>query len=395
MQIQSRFVGFVWPGGTFALENILTWVGSLEYQELPFLKYLSKLRMVKEKVPAAATALPIANSDYALVGHQVKFFQDWLVHDDPGAAFWSRIDYGRDLSRTPPTLLVAGWYDLFCKGQLDDFVKLRQAHRPVRLVVGPWWHGPRGLFIWIRESLEWFDAHFQQRSPAAHSVRLFDLGHRRWLDVPDWPPQATATKFYFHEGRRLLPAMSESAGVDPYRYDPNSPTPVVGGLRLDPDEAGPRDNRAVEGRRDVLTYTGERLNQDTAVIGAIHADLYARSSLDHTDFFVRLCDVHPDGRSINLSDGIVRLRPQDISRAADGTFKVRVELTPIANTFRLGHRIRVQVASGAHPLYSRNPGTGEPLNTATRLVAADQQILRGPDAPSAIELPVVSGGSQS
>ncbi|HEV2927841.1 MAG TPA: CocE/NonD family hydrolase C-terminal non-catalytic domain-containing protein, partial [Propionibacteriaceae bacterium] len=43
--------------------------------------------------------------------------------------------------------------------------------------------------------------------------------------------------------------------------------------------------------------------------------------------------------------------------------------------FHAGHRIRVQVSSGAHPRYARNPGTGEDPVRATRLVAADQEVF--------------------
>jgi predicted acyl esterase len=65
-----------------------------------------------------------------------------------------------------------------------------------------------------------------------------------------------------------------------------------------------------------------------------------------------------------------------------------VTLAPTANTFRRGHRIRLQVCSGAHPRYSRNPGTGEPLAKATRLLAADQQVLHDPAHPSSLLLPL-------
>ncbi|WP_232379922.1 CocE/NonD family hydrolase C-terminal non-catalytic domain-containing protein [Polyangium fumosum] len=68
---------------------------------------------------------------------------------------------------------------------------------------------------------------------------------------------------------------------------------------------------------------------------------------------------------------------------------ITVELSPTAHRFRRGHHIRVQISSGAHPRFARNPGTGEPLATTTRLVGADQTIHHDPERPSAILLSVL------
>jgi uncharacterized protein len=216
------------------------------------------------------------------------------------------------------------------------------------------------------------------------------MGSRQWLNFSDWPPPATPTRWYLHAGRELAGTPSSTAGATRYRFDPADPTPIVGGNALNPDDAGPKDNRSVESRSDVVTFTSKPMAQDVVVIGPVRAVLFVRSSVNFTDFFVRLCDVFANGRSINLCEGIVRVSPENFARRADGSFQARVDLTPTANTFQKGHRIRVQVSSGAHPLHSRNPGTGEPLATATRMICADQEILYGPDHHSAIELSVVS-----
>src|SRR5262249_14096157 len=160
----------------------------------------------------------------------------------------------------------------------------------------------------------------------------------------------------------------------------------AGGKSLFGDHAGPKDQRETEARPDVLTYTSAAMTADVTVIGPIDVELFVRSSVDHTDFFVRLCDVDEKGKSINLCAGLIRLSPSSIDRDADGVFRVAFNVTPTANTFRVGHRIRVQVASGGFPLYARNPGSGEPLAKATTFVAADQQVLHDPAHPSAITL---------
>ena len=91
---------------------------------------------------------------------------------------------------------------------------------------------------------------------------------------------------------------------------------------------------------------------------------------------MRLCDVTEKGKSFNLSDGIVRLAP-GVGRAGTRTASARLDIAmwPTANTFQAGHRIRLQVSSGAHPLFYRNAGTGEPLATGANLRSADQEIF--------------------
>jgi hypothetical protein len=68
--------------------------------------------------------------------------------------------------------------------------------------------------------------------------------------------------------------------------------------------------------------------------------------------------------------------------------KVEIELWPTAHCFKKGHRVRLQVSSGAHPRFARNPGSGESLASAIKLVPADQQIFHDSTHPSAVILPV-------
>jgi uncharacterized protein len=142
----------------------------------------------------------------------------------------------------------------------------------------------------------------------------------------------------------------------------------------------------------VLTYTSAPLPADLEVIGEVAADLYVRSSREHTDFFARLCDVGPSGVSVNICDALLRLAPGRPAPEPDGTVRVQFPLWPAAHRFRRGHRVRLQVSSGAHPRYARNTGSGEPLATATTLLTAHQQVHHDPQHPSAVILPAGTGG---
>ncbi|MPY60325.1 CocE/NonD family hydrolase, partial [Streptomyces spongiae] len=159
-------------------------------------------------------------------------------------------------------------------------------------------------------------------------------------------------------------------------------TPAVGGVRMAFGvKTGRVDNTALEARPDVLTYTTPVLDKDVEVIGEVSAEIFFRSGLPHADVFVRLCDVDDSGRSTNICDGLTSLTH------ADHTTRATVQLWPTAYRFKRGHRIRVQISSGAFPRYNRNPGTGQPRATATTLRAADQHVLHDAEHPSAIILP--------
>jgi hypothetical protein len=243
-----------------------------------------------------------------------------------------------------------------------------------------------------RDTLRWMDTHLaggNGRAPEKR-VQLFVMGAKKWVGFDEWPPPATPSRWHLQAEGALSRQPANASAPDRYRYDPADPTPGIGGATLYTRNAGPQDNRRVEARADVLVYSTPPLTDALTVIGPVRAELFVRSSLEHTDFFVRLCDVAPNGRSTNVSDGILRVGPGDLERDADGIARISVELSPTANTFRRGHRIRVQVSSGAHPIYARNPGTGEPLGRETHLLVADQEVFHDPERASAIVLPVVS-----
>jgi hypothetical protein len=151
--------------------------------------------------------------------------------------------------------------------------------------------------------------------------------------------------------------------------------------------AGPRDNRPIEARDDVLVYTSGVLHADYEIIGPVSATIHVRASRPYLDVFVRLCDVHPSGKSVNVCDGLVRVLPGRYPSSADGTTAVTVDLWPAGHRFPAGHRLRLQVAGGAYPRYARNTGTDHPLATAIELQAVDVEVWHDADHPSAVFLP--------
>jgi putative CocE/NonD family hydrolase len=192
----------------------------------------------------------------------------------------------------------------------------------------------------------------------------------------------TPHHWYLHGGGRLAEAGPAPSTPDRFVYDPADPTPAVAGPVLLANVSKPRDNSELEARADVLVYTGDVLRADLDVIGPVTASVYVRGSRPFFDVFVRLCDVDPAGRSMNVCDGLARVRPDRYPDAGDGVSAVEVELWPTAYRFRAGHRLRVQVSAGAHPRYPRNPGTGDPLASAVDLHPVTIEVLHEPDRAS-------------
>ncbi|MFJ9248528.1 CocE/NonD family hydrolase [Streptomyces sp. NPDC101776] len=338
------------------------------------------------RVRRAMSELPLSEADFAALGHRSDYIQDVLAHD-AGTPRWADLDHRRRVADIAvPVSSVGGWYDIFLPGQLRDHQALVAAGRQARLTVGPWSHTSRGVGVTAAGEALGFGLALArgEQPPERAPVRLFVMGEDTWRDFPSWPPPGrTPRRFHLHPDGLLSTDTAGASEPDRYRYDPADPTPAVGGVRLALGVRGGRvDNSGLEARPDVLTYTTAVLDTDVEVIGEVSAEIWFRSELPHADVFVRLCDVDTKGRSTNVCDGLVGLT------GAERTSCATVRLWPTAYRFRRGHRIRVQVSSGAFPRYNRNPGTGEPRATATTLRAGNQEVFHDPEHPSAILLPV-------
>jgi putative CocE/NonD family hydrolase len=245
----------------------------------------------------------------------------------------------------------------------------------------------------VREGLAWLRAGLldDDRLVRPGRVHLYVTGEPAgggWRQIPGWPPpNAGERRLWLGEPGALdAEQPADGSGPDHYRYDPADPTPSLGGpvlLERDPIV----DNRRLEARPDVLTYTTSPLPSVVEAIGPVRVELWVRASSAHFDIFARVCDVDPGGASWNVCDALVRVAPGRFDPGDDGTRRVAFDLWPTAHRFAGGHRIRLQVSSGAHPRYMRNPGTGEDPNTAAVTEPVDIEIVHDASHPSVLVLP--------
>ena len=386
----SKVQGQALGGGPISLETTVAWTMILDAQE-GRLGPVGTLRRLR-KLPRLVDDLPIGGLDTVATGKTLPFFAEWMAHTRPEDPYWAERDFSAGVAETrAPAQFVGGRYDIFLPWMLDDFVALQDAGRRPQLVIGPWAHMSPGLMrSSARESLAWLRAHLLGDRRLIHDapVRVHVGGSRQWREFEAWPPDSHSVRLHLHPGRRLAREAPDEPASDGYHYDPALPTPSVGGPGLLAN-APVVDNRALEARADVLVYTIEPLEDDLEAIGPVSVEIWVQSSCEHFDLFARVCDVMPDGTSLNVCDAIERISPESGGNAAGDPVRVSFELWPIVHRFVAGNRIRLQVSSGAHPRYARNTGTGEDIATATRVVTSNQQVLQGPDHPSAVVLPVV------
>jgi len=383
--------------GAFDLHNFLGWSNMVAHQEdTGQVRGMLRMATAERKLRPALNHLPLRVGARELLADRALWFEGWLEHPDLSDDFWQPLRCRAALDRiTVPTLLVGGWQDLFIEQTLEQYRVLAGRGVPTRLLVGPWAH----LDVAVRggaavvESLAWLDryagpaAEPAAEPAAAGPVRLFVGGAGEWREYQDWPPPGTQRqRWHLGPAGTLTPGEVAAAEPASFRYDPADPTPSVGGAVMT-RTAGVRDNRPVEARGDVLLFTSAPLERPVEIAGEVTAEVALTRDNPHADLFVRLCDVDGRGRSRNVCDGIVRLAGSD---PLTGT--ARVSLIGVAHRFMAGHRVRLQVAGGAHPRFARNPGNGGVDAARSDLVATGYHVgIGGPDG-SAVVLPVVSGG---
>jgi predicted acyl esterase len=323
-----------------------------------------------------------------------------------------------------PVLLTGGWFDVFLGSTLEVYRRLlrraKDAGGPVpRLLVGPWTHGDMsgraagtdfgpgasaddcgGGGDLTARHVRWFDAVLRAGEADVPPVRVFLMGADRWIELDEFPPRGVRTfELHLGAGGSLAPDPAVT-GEQRLTSDPASPVPTCGGavLLFAPFEAGPADQAAVESRPDVVSWRTPPLGDDLTVLGAVRAIVHLATTGTDADVVVRLCDEHPDGRSLVVADGVQRAS----ARYADPVtgrgeqrpvepgqdLELTVDLWSTAHTFLRGHRVRVDVAPSSSPRWDVGCNVFAPAGAPAAPVAARYTIRYGADHPSRLVLQV-------
>ena len=424
--------GWTYQGGAFEQWFNESWTSGLAQdtlnrsvsQQTNALNGISKLPLNEYPL----FPLPKSSSDNELLRSLAPYFLDWLAHpsyDD----YWKRIaieEHYADIH--VPALTIAAWYDIFLGGSLRNYVGLKEhsgnenARQGQRLMVTIGGHagsarkvgdvdfGTAAPFDEDAVTLDWYDHLFKNvanKFAGPKRVQIFVMGSNEWRDEDDWPlARAQATRYFLHSSGKansatgngsLSTVLPQSENSDKYTYDPANPVPTVGGpLCCDSShlQPGPRDQKVVEARQDVLVYSTPPVADDLEITGPVQLELFAKSSTADSDFTAKLVDVGPDGFAQNLTEGIVRGRYRNSQETPeplklDQVYKFTIDLWSTSNVFRRGHRLRLEISSSNFPRFDRNPNTGDDSAQAKRSVSAVNTVLHDTEHPSALILPIV------
>ncbi|NUR31455.1 MAG: CocE/NonD family hydrolase [Catenulispora sp.] len=357
---------FFYRGGAFALEDALIASTAFATRHLGPRKFLSAALRLARGMKRIVRAQEPVQEFARVMGRHVQVLETAAAHPDPSDGIWQ----GTNLLAaadgfTVPTLVVSGWSDVALDQALRQYSRLPAGSRS--LLIGPWTHTSalqQDAGRVFGETVAWLQGRLGDSTPPKGRVQISVGPENAWRELPGWPPAALPVAWYTDEHGTLRDGAPDSAApVGSLHYDPDDPTPSVGGAGLG-RSAGVRDNGTLERRPDVLVFSSAALTETVEVIGTVAADLTVRvsgiadasegeadSDRDTTKIFVRLCDVDDRGHSYNVCDGIAKI-PATALIGAGQEVRVTVAMSATAHRFRPGHRIRVQISAGAHPRFA-------------------------------------------
>lgn len=421
---------WTYQGGAFEQWFNESWIGGLAQDtENRAIKKATNALLADKVLPL--NQFPVFNVEPAdgvkLTKDLAPYYLDWLAHPDYDD-YWKQWSIEENFGQIQvPALVIAAWYDIFQGGSLRNYMGIHAhggteaARNQTQLVVAIGGHagwsqkvgevdfGPEAPFDENAITLDWYDYLLkgkQNEFANGKPVKIFVMGENKWRDEASWPlERAKETRYYLHSGGKANSAAGDGAlstagaqkeMADSFVYDPANPVPTVGGpLCCDAGHLapGPRDQSELEARQDVLVYSTPALEQDVEVTGPVTLDLFAKSSAVDTDFTGKLVDVGPDGRAINLTEGILRAVYRDGMTAPKlvepgKVYEYKIDLWSTSNVFLKGHKIRLEVSSSNFPRFDRNLNNGKSAASSAEFVKATNTILHDAQHPSVLVLPV-------
>lgn len=360
---------------------------------------------IQEQVRRGFQVFPQIELGKQLKGKDCVWYNEWITHtseDDPywAEGFWRELrDSLAHIHR--PIMLQAGWFDVFCRAQIESWRALPAETRArSRFVIGPWHHmgtvggdltypnhailGP----MQIAGAVEWFDYQLKGK-PYPHQlgvIEAYSIGDNRWKI---WKDDITAGKertFYLGE-EGTLAAEARGEGEVHYVYDPDHPTPSISHGLGKASCYGP----GIGTREGVVSFVSDPLTEDIHIAGQIVVELYVRSSAPATAFAVTVMETFEDERSVWICEDITDIRWDDgvgpVPYEPGTTKKLTLRMQDMTWMLRRGSRLRIDIASSNYPLYHVHPNTVDNWASSTRRVTARQTICYGAGTPSRVVLP--------
>jgi hypothetical protein len=373
---------------------------------------------------------PQGEVDVKYFGGHIEWFQELISF--PESKSWhgdmARISLEIPEKINVPVLMISGWYDLFTVPQLADFQRLKSRDKS-RIMIGPWAHllGIKGdgdkkfpgagyLLDYLPRILNWLD-HYLRGGKLADwgPVEIYAIGDSRWETYKAWPPQTKAVRFYpvdsassnSCDGGKLKGMPANTDEQISYVYDPLNPVPTTGGNSLlmfsipgfggaDPSS---RDQKGLCERDDVITFVSDPMNEPLQIRGTVKVGITVSSDAPDTSFTAKLIEVDPEGRALNITDGITRLAFRNgsvkpLTYTPGEKVKLDIKLPPTAWTLKPGYRLRLDLSSSNFPAYNAHPNKAGYWAEQKDPVKAKQTIYTGREDAAFVELPVLEGNAK-
>jgi putative CocE/NonD family hydrolase len=358
--------------------------------------------------------------------------QNFIEHENFTLDFWGNLTLTDNWNKVNiPAIHIGGWYDVFIQGTIDGFMGYQYnggvgSKGNSKLVIGPWVHKwtdetKQGELTYPDNSKDNFtykmfedmintytmdgtgDGDFD-KWPNVYYYIMGDVDDpeapgNEWFSTDEWPVTATNTNYYLHEDEGLNTKKPDGENLLSFLYNPENPVPTIGGQNIKGFGlgAGPYDQSSIENREDVLVFTSSVLRKPVGITGHIYANLFVSSDCVDTDFTVKLCDVYPDGRSMLITDGILRMRNRNGCDHWDlltlnEIYEIMVDLGSTAYIWNKDHQIRVDVSSSNSPRFLINSNNGLSISSTyynPSFKTANNNIHVSGEYPSSIILPII------
>lgn len=410
----SPFIDLPRKGGTMA-SGILAWTFAMSKKEF------WPEAMNRSDWDEIVKIRPMKDIPKKILGKNIPLWDKYMQHYKYDK-FWDKTNWTIHGDKIKvPSLIMSGWFDDNGQGSLEAWnMNARNNRNNIKMILGPWLHKANstrdiGEISFGNNAirydidlifLKWFDKHLKgidNGIKSESSVEYYNQGSNEWKYSKTWTPEKVIRKsMYFNSygnantsngDGKLNWKMEFESEYDTYTFNPENPAKHLIDL-CDNELNVPANYKEVEKRDDVLVYSSEVLEEDITIAGEVYAEIFAQSSAKDTDWIVRLTDVDEEGNSRRLVDGVYRAKyindfKEERLLEKNEIRKYKINMFHTANTFKKGHKIRVEITSGAENLIFPNHNTGTDFSIDTEYVIAKQKIHHSEKYPSYISLPIM------
>lgn len=326
-----------------------------------------------------------------------------------------------------PVFMTGGLNDIFQRGEPLLYERMKD-NTLVKFLQGPWGHvdGSAGAGLpadgvpsYEELAVAWFDRWILDVDNGAEcfpDVTMYHWGSEAYEPVPDWPhPDLAPEEWFLHADGVLStepPATDGGADSMPQVYGNGACSRSTSQWLMGAADRTPcqTDNRLTELAE--LTYTSEPFTEAVLLNGPIAASLSVSTTASEVVVVPRLTAVAPDGRSRELSTGMLaasfRALDEERSRVVDGLnlqpwhpytadsvlevtpgepMVLDVEIFPTAARIPAGWSLRVSVGTADFP---------HAVSPLPMLAAQQGGVLtlhHDAEHPSSVAIPFVSAPS--